>query len=197
MWDSRISGSWVLNWNIIYSLCSQWANTTAGLCTSALHSGLRWDFCEGQAKGTVGKEGQPNVPQEHGVYRELNECGAYPRVLFSGWVLLTSLYQSRLTVGTLSYINCVLSFLAVLNELKGWRTRSQPSLYPMSYKWHFILICRFPAPEWIIYKVELVGSNNQLPEIYTHTPVSALLLRECEVSHCPGRYDDFTGTGTP
>lgn len=25
------------------------------------------------------------------------------------------------------------------------------------------------VPKWIIYKVQLVGSNNQLPEIYTYT----------------------------
>lgn len=88
----------------------------------------------------------------------------------------------------------VLSSLAALNEWTGLKSCSQPSQYPMSYKWHFILICRFPAWKWIIYKAELVGSSNQLPEIYTYA-VSTLLLGEREVSHCPARSEDLRGEG--
>lgn len=93
----------------------------------------------------------------------LPESLIFSVVIVSHPLLVTSKKQS------LFYIIYIPSSLAVFNDLKELKTCSQPSQYPMSYKWHFILICRFSMPKWIIYKLQLVGSNNQLPEIYTYT----------------------------
>jgi phage shock protein PspC (stress-responsive transcriptional regulator) len=130
------------------------------------------------------------------VYGGLGDYSGISLRLVSVWVLLTSLCRSWLTVQSLFYIIYTLSSLPAFNELKAPEHCPQSSQYPMSYKWHFILICRFPALKWIIYKAELVGTGLQQPAAWDlHLrSVSTLLLGECEVSHCPVRSEDLTGT---
>lgn len=187
----------MLNWNIIYSLCSQRAHSASGAHASASLPVAR----AGRSLaglGSRGGAGAASSPAAAGCGESWAVLQAHPRVSFPVWALLTSPHRSRAYGGGFIPHHLYPPFLAALNELKRLGSCSQPSRYPMSYKWHFILICRFPAPKWIIYKVELLGSSNQLPEIYTYAPVSPLLLGECDGSHCPFTSEGVVGqNGSP